>query len=139
MNSKIIDILNEALLPKNQACDGPHCQGCWKDKVNEAIKLLKPEKDTTEKSSERVHYEARLSRNVTRMNYSKTIYSKGTLIAPFTEKEFNRLNKKNIRDYFIPQITVGHGNSEYFDIEKDIEFIKVTTSKIIREQTVKLK
>jgi hypothetical protein len=139
MNSKIIDILKEALLPKNQECDGPHCQGCWKDKVNEAIKLLQPEKDITEKQSEIVHYEARLSRNVTRTHYAKTVYSKGVLIERFTEKEFNRLNKKNISTHFHPQITLGHGASEYFDIKKDIEFVKVTTSKTIKEQAVKLK
>lgn len=139
MNSKIIDILNEALLPKNQECDGPHCQGCWKDKVNEAIKLLQPEKDVIQKSSERVHYEARLNRNITRDWYGKTVYKKGTLISNFTEKEFAKLNKKTKRSEYSPQITRGHGVSEYFDIEKDIEFVKVTTSKTIKEQTVKLK
>lgn len=37
---QIIDKLNEAFLPKNIECDGPHCMGCWKDVVREDIKML---------------------------------------------------------------------------------------------------
>lgn len=37
---EIIKKLNEAFLPQNQECDGAFCQGCWKDVIREAIKMI---------------------------------------------------------------------------------------------------
>lgn len=37
---KIIAKLNEAFLSQNVECDGPHCNGCWKDIIREAIKMI---------------------------------------------------------------------------------------------------
>ncbi len=73
----------------------------------------------------KVHYEARLNRNISRTHYTKTTYKKGTLICKFTEEEFIRLTLKNVDNHFSPQITLGHGVAEYFDIEKDIDFVRV--------------
>jgi hypothetical protein len=88
---------------------------------------------------EKIHYEERLSRNITRTYYTKNIYKKGTLISQFTEKQFQKLTLKNIDNYFRPQITFGHGVAEYFDVEKDIEFVKVITYTKTKEKIVKLK
>ncbi len=86
-----------------------------------------------------VHYEARLNRNISRTYYTRTTYKKGTLIAIFEQEQFEKLTLKNIGNYFHPQITMGHGSAEYFDIEKDIEFFKVETVKTKNETPVKIK
>lgn len=87
----------------------------------------------------KIHYEARLNRNIRRQYYSWTTYKKGTLIEKFSQKEFEKLTLKNIDDYFSPQIILGHGVAEYFDVEKDIDFIQVITYTKTKEKTVKLK
>lgn len=87
----------------------------------------------------KVHYEARLNRNISRTYYTKKTYKKGTLIATFSATEFGKLTLKNIDNYFHPQITLGHGASEYFDVEKDIDFVKVETVVKTKEKIVKLK
>jgi len=87
----------------------------------------------------KIHYEARLNRNIRRKYYSWTTYKKGLLIERFGQKEFEKLTLKNIDEWFSPQITLGHGAAEYFDVEKDIDFIKVTTYTNTKEKKVKLK
>ncbi len=87
----------------------------------------------------KTHYEARLNKSIKRTLYTSTTYKKGTLIAKFTQKEFEKFTKKNISNYFSPQITLGHGSAEYFDVEKDIDFVKVVTVTTTKETIVKLK
>lgn len=87
---------------------------------------------------EKIHYEARLNRNIRRKLYSWTTYKKGTLIAKFEQKQFEKFTLKNIGNYFSPQITIGHGSAEYFDVEKDIDFVKVITYTKTKEKIVKL-
>lgn len=89
----------------------------------------------------KVYYEARLNRNITRITaYNiKRTYKKGTVIDTFSEKLFNMLTVKNISNQTNLSICEGHGVYEYFDLEKDIEFMKVTTTVSIRESIVKLK
>jgi len=88
---------------------------------------------------EKIHYEARLNRNIRREYYTWTTYKKGTLISKFGQKEFEKLTLKNIDNYFSPQITLGHGAAEYFDVEKDIDFVKVITYTKTKKKIVKLK
>lgn len=90
------------------------------------------------KETEKVHYEARLSRNISRTYYTRKVYKKGTFICAFTQKEFEKLTLKNIDNHFIPQITIGHGVAEYFDVKKDIDFVKIVTIKKTTEEVVKL-
>lgn len=87
----------------------------------------------------KIHYEARLNRNIIRTYYTRTTYKKGTLIATFSEKQFQKFTLKNIDNHFHPQITIGHGAAEYFDVEKDIDFFKVVTVIKTKEKVVKLK
>lgn len=87
----------------------------------------------------KIHYEARLNRNIIRTNYVRTTYKKGKLISIFTQKEFEKLTLKNIDDYFSPEITIGHGNTEYFDVKEDIDFFKVIKYTRTSEKLVKLK
>lgn len=89
--------------------------------------------------NENIHYEAKLNKNIKRKYYSWTTYKKGTLICKFTEKQFEKFTLKNIDNYFSPQITLGHGAAEYFDVETDIEFFKITTCTKTKKQIVKLK
>ncbi len=89
--------------------------------------------------ADKTHYEARLNKSIKRTLYTPTTYKKGTLISKFTQKEFEKFTKKNISNYFSPQITLGHGSAEYFDVEKDIVFVKVTTVTTTKENIVKLK
>ena len=56
---QIIIILNEAFLPQNVQCDGAHCQGCWKDKIRQAIKIL----EENEKQNRQVNIDLSHSRN----------------------------------------------------------------------------
>lgn len=87
----------------------------------------------------KIHYEARLNRNISRTYYSRTTYKKGRLIARFTQKEFEKFTFENIGNYFSPQIVLGHGAAEYFDVKKDIDFVKVVTYTKTKEKIVKLK
>jgi hypothetical protein len=87
----------------------------------------------------KTHYEARLNRNISRNNYGKTTYKKGTLIWICTEKQFEKLTSKNIHNYTDFCICEGHGVYEYFDLEKDIEFVKVEIITKKKEKVVKLK
>lgn len=73
----------------------------------------------------KITIEARLKKNFRRHYYTWTTYKKGLLIATFTETEFKKFTAKNIHNYFSPQIVLGHGAAEYFDIE-DIDFFRVT-------------
>jgi len=86
-----------------------------------------------------IHYEARLNKNIRREYYTWTTYKKGRLICRFTQKQFEKFTMKNIDNYFSPQITLGHGVAEYFDVEKDIVFVKVITYTKKKETIVKLK
>lgn len=88
----------------------------------------------------KTHYEARLNRNISRRQYgSRTNYKKETVIWDCTEKEFEKLTSENIHKQTSLSIVVGHGYSEYFDLEKDIEFVKVQTVITTKETVVKLK
>lgn len=86
----------------------------------------------------KIHYEARLNRNISRTYYTKTTYKKGTLIASFSESQFLKFTLKNIDNYFHPQIVLGHGAAEYFDVEKDIDFVRIETVTKTKEKVVKL-
>lgn len=87
----------------------------------------------------KVYYEARLNRNISRTPYGvKTVYKKGTVIDKFSEKTFNKLTVKNIDNQTDLSICEGMGVYEYFDLEKDIEFFKVTTITEVREYIVEL-
>ena len=88
---------------------------------------------------EQIHYEARLNRNIRRNYYTWTTYKKGRVIAKFGQKTFEKFTLKNIDNHFSPQITLGHGACEYFDVEKDIDFVKVITYTKTKEKIVKLK
>lgn len=88
---------------------------------------------------EKIHYEARLNKNIRRKLYYVTTYKKGTLISKWGQKEFEKFTAKNIDNYFHPQIVIGHGVAEYFDVEKDIDFVKVITYTETKEEIVKLK
>lgn len=86
------------------------------------------------------HYEARLNRNISRTPYgSRTNFKKGTVIWDCTEKQFAKLTASNIGNQTNLSICTGHGVYEYFDLEKDIEFVRVETITKIKEKIVKLK
>lgn len=86
----------------------------------------------------KVYIEVRLNKNIIRFPYNiKTIYKKELVIEKFTEKEFNKLNEKNIDKYFSPQICEGMGVYEYFNIE-DIKFIRIEKIIKIKEKIIKL-
>lgn len=88
----------------------------------------------------KTHYEARLNRNITRKPYGlKTIYKKGTVIWSCTDKKFAKLTKKNIENETHLCICEGQGVYEYFDLEKDIEFVKVDVIVTKKEKVVKIK
>lgn len=89
--------------------------------------------------NEKIHYEARLNKNIRREYYTWTTYKKGTLISRFGQKEFEKFTIKNIDNYFSPQITLGHGAAEYFDVEEDIDFFKVITYTKSKKTKIKLK
>lgn len=87
----------------------------------------------------KTHYEARLKRNITRKVYgSRKTYKKGTVIWNCTEKQFEKLTSNNIRDQTNLSVCEGHGYYEYFDLEKDIEFVKVQIITNVRESIVQL-
>lgn len=86
-----------------------------------------------------IHYEARLNRNIRREYYTWTTYKKGMLMCRFTEKQFEKFTKKNIDNHFSPQVVLGHGAAEYFDVHTDIDFIKVITYTKKKSQKIKLK
>lgn len=87
----------------------------------------------------KIHYEARLNRNITRTLYNKKVYKKGTVVCDFTESTFKKLTAKNIDRYTDLGICEGHGTNEYFDLETDIEFFKVEKIIKIKQTKVKLK
>lgn len=94
------------------------------------------------KTTTSVKYEARLNRTITRYPYNKkTIYLKGTVIWDCGEKTFNKITKDNLHMHTSLGICEGYGVYEYFDLDKDIEFVKITTRtvKTTKEKTVKLK
>ncbi len=88
----------------------------------------------------KVHYEARLNRNITRSVYGrKKVYKKGTVIWDCSDSKFQKLTKDNIDNETSLAICEGHGVYEYFDLEKDIEFFRVETIVKRKEKVVKLK
>ncbi len=88
----------------------------------------------------KIHYEARLNSNKSRMSYGKRInYKKGTVISTYTETQFKKITVENIDKYDSLSICTGFGSYEYFDLEKDIEFVKVETKIVTKIKTVKLK
>jgi hypothetical protein len=87
-----------------------------------------------------IKYVARLKREITRTPYFvKTIYKSGTVICEFTEKQFVKLTSKNIYRYNSLSICEGHGVYEYFDLETDIEFVKITTTTTTNKKEVLVK
>ena len=87
-----------------------------------------------------IYYEARLNRNIRRTPYGRrTNYKKGTVIWDCSEKQFSKLRAENIHKLTNLSICEGHGVYEYFDLEKDIEFVKVTKVVTTKEKIVKLK
>jgi len=90
--------------------------------------------------AKKINYEARLKRNVSRISFGKkTIYKKGTLIWSFPEKIFNKITAKNISRYTSLSICEGHGIFKYFNLDKDIEFVKIEVVTSKKEKIVKLK
>lgn len=88
----------------------------------------------------KVHYEARLNRNISRSPYGVRInYKKGTVVWDCTKKQFEKLTAENINNQTSLFLCEGHGVYEYFDLEKDIEFVKVQTVITTKETVVKLK
>jgi hypothetical protein len=91
-------------------------------------------------TKKKVYYEARLNRNISRSSYGgKKIYKKGTVIWDCTEKQFEKTTAKNIDNYTSLCICEGHGVYEYFDLEIDIEFVRVEKITTTKEKVVKLK
>lgn len=90
--------------------------------------------------SDKIHYEARLNRNIRRNPYGvwKT-YKKGTVVEKFSKSEFEKMTEKNVDNYFTPCICEGHGVYEYFDMEKDIDFVKIETITETREVKMNLR
>ena len=88
----------------------------------------------------KIHYEARLNRNISRSPYGvRTNYKKGTVIWECTEKQFEKLTSNNIHEQTSLSICEGHGVYEYFNLEKDIEFVKIEILTTKKEIIVKLK
>ncbi len=87
----------------------------------------------------KVIYEARLNRNINRTSYGKRIvYKKGSVIFDCNEKQFNKITADNIHMQTSLGICEGHGIYEYFDLEKDIEFVRVESKIVKKEKIVKL-
>jgi len=88
----------------------------------------------------KIHYEARLKRNIKREPYNRTVvYKKGLVLWDCSEKLFAKLTKDNIHKWVDFCVCEGHGVYEYFDLEKDIQFFKVETTTKVTEKPVKLK
>ena len=87
-----------------------------------------------------IYFEARLNRNITRRPYGrKTIYKKGKVVYDCSDKQFSKLTASNIHKRTDLCLCEGHGVYEYFDLDKDIEFVKVEITTITKEKIVKLK
>ena len=83
-----------------------------------------------------VKIEARLNRNITRSVYGNNkVYKKGTVIWDCTEAMFSKLTETSISNHTDLCICEGHGVYEYFDLETDIEFIRV---EVVQQQIEKL-
>lgn len=88
----------------------------------------------------KIHFEARLKRAILRTPYGmRKIYKKGTLIVEFSEKQFKSITSENIHKYTDLCLCEGHGVYEYFDLEKDIEFVQVEIITTKKVTSVKLK
>lgn len=81
-----------------------------------------------------VKYEARLNRNIKRNVYGgNKVYKKGKVIWSCSERLFKQFkNKEHMEDYFDTSICEGHGVYEYFDLQKDIEFVAVKKETIVK-------
>ncbi len=84
----------------------------------------------------KVHYEARLNRNI---SIGGTKYKKGTVVFMCPDRTFEKLTTENIHKITSFSICEGYGRYEYFDLKKDIEFFKVEIIITQKEIPIKLK